>query len=78
VIPFESQHRFMATLHHDHAGHGFIYVKGAPERVLEMCSHQRVFGEDRPFEHAYWVERIEAHGESRATRSGRGICRNRS
>jgi magnesium-transporting ATPase (P-type) len=21
VIPFESQHRFMATLHHDHAGH---------------------------------------------------------
>ncbi len=60
VIPFESQHRFMATLHHDHAGHGFIYVKGAPERVLEMCSHQRVSGEDRPFEHAYWVERIEA------------------
>jgi magnesium-transporting ATPase (P-type) len=32
VIPFESQHRFMATLHHDHAGHGFIYVKGAPEK----------------------------------------------
>lgn len=60
VIPFESQHRFMATLHHDHAGHGFIYVKGAPERVLEMCSHQRVSGEDRPFEHAYWMERIEA------------------
>ena len=60
VIPFESQHRFMATLHHDHAGHGFIYVKGAPERVLEMCAHQRVSGEDRSFEHAYWVERIEA------------------
>ena len=60
VIPFESQHRFMATLHYDHAGHGFIYVKGAPERVLEMCSHQRVSGEDCPFEYAYWVERIEA------------------
>jgi magnesium-transporting ATPase (P-type) len=60
VIPFESQHRFMATLHHDHAGHGFIYVKGAPERMLAMCSHQRVSGEDRPFEHAYWMERIEA------------------
>lgn len=59
VIPFESQHRFMATLHHDHAGHGFMYVKGAPERVLEMCAFQRSSGEDRPFEHAYWMERIE-------------------
>ncbi|WP_298351485.1 cation-transporting P-type ATPase [Rhodoblastus sp.] len=36
-IPFEAQHRFMATLHHDHIGNGFIYVKGAPERLLEMC-----------------------------------------
>ncbi|MDH1668409.1 HAD-IC family P-type ATPase, partial [Pseudomonas chengduensis] len=33
-IPFESEHRFMATLHHDHAGHGAVYLKGAPERVL--------------------------------------------
>ncbi|MDA0188826.1 MAG: HAD-IC family P-type ATPase, partial [Proteobacteria bacterium] len=23
VIPFESEHRFMATLHHDHSGHAF-------------------------------------------------------
>ncbi|HBH35531.1 MAG TPA: carbonate dehydratase, partial [Gammaproteobacteria bacterium] len=34
VIPFESEHRFMATLHHDHSGHGFAYIKGAPERLL--------------------------------------------
>lgn len=58
VIPFESEHRFMATLHHDHAGHGFIYVKGAPERVMEMCTFQRRSGEDRPFETSYWHERI--------------------
>jgi magnesium-transporting ATPase (P-type) len=37
AIPFESERRFMATLHHDHEGHRFIYVKGAPERVLQMC-----------------------------------------
>ena len=54
VIPFESQHRFMATLHHDHAGHGFIYIKGAPERVLEMCHRQRMRGEDVPMDKAYW------------------------
>lgn len=41
VIAFESEHRFMATLHHDHAGHGLIVLKGAPERVLEMCASQR-------------------------------------
>jgi calcium-translocating P-type ATPase len=37
-IPFESEHRFMATLHHDHHGHAVVYLKGAPERVLELCS----------------------------------------
>jgi len=54
AIPFESQHRFMATLHHDHAGHGFIYLKGAPERVLEMCQRQRIRGEDEPLDKDYW------------------------
>ena len=37
-IPFESEHRFMATLHHDHAGHAFVLLKGAPERVLDLCA----------------------------------------
>ncbi|MCW8956485.1 MAG: cation-transporting P-type ATPase [Gammaproteobacteria bacterium] len=54
AIPFESQHRFMATLHHDHAGHGFIYLKGAPERVLEMCHQQLVRGEETPLDKSYW------------------------
>jgi magnesium-transporting ATPase (P-type) len=30
VIPFDARHRYMATLHHDHEGHAFVYVKGAP------------------------------------------------
>jgi Ca2+-transporting ATPase len=50
VIPFESEHRFMATLHHDHEGNGFIYVKGAPERLLEMCSGQRGHNRDEPLD----------------------------
>ncbi|MCG2582664.1 MAG: HAD-IC family P-type ATPase [Marinobacter sp.] len=37
-IPFDTQYRFMATLNHDHHGHTLAYVKGAPERILEMCS----------------------------------------
>ena len=59
VIPFESQHRFMATLHHDHAGHGFAYIKGAPERILGMCHYQRKQGEDQPLEPAYWHQQME-------------------
>ncbi len=60
VIPFESEHRFMATLHHDHAGHGFVYVKGAPERVLGLCAHQRSGGVDVPIDLGYWHQRMDA------------------
>lgn len=59
IIPFESEHRFMATLHHDHSGHGFIYVKGAPEKVLTMCNKQRTSGVDEPINIKYWNNRIE-------------------
>jgi len=55
VIPFESEHRFMATLHHDHAGRGVVFLKGAPERVLELCSRQREAAGDRPLDSAHWM-----------------------
>jgi len=55
AIPFESEHRLMATLHHDHAGSGYIYVKGAPERILEMCDCQRGFQEtEAALDADYW------------------------
>jgi len=56
-IPFESEHRFMATLHHDHQGHGFICVKGAPERVIDMCGSYRVQGKDLPLDRDFWQRR---------------------
>jgi magnesium-transporting ATPase (P-type) len=59
VIPFESEHRFMATLHHDHQGHGFIFLKGAPERVLALCRSQREASEDRPLQPAWWQARMD-------------------
>ncbi|WP_394808924.1 cation-transporting P-type ATPase [Nitrosomonas sp.] len=58
VIPFESEHRFMATLHQDHAGNSLIYVKGAPEEVLAMCSHQRSQGEDQLIQLDFWHAKI--------------------
>jgi len=57
AIPFDAKHRFMATLHHDHEGHGFIFVKGAPERILAMCSEQRAAsGDAEPLNAAFWHE----------------------
>jgi len=60
AIPFESEHRFMATLHHDHAGQGFIFVKGAPERLLGMCDWQRTGGKDVPLDLEYWRRQAAA------------------
>ncbi|MBI5660187.1 MAG: cation-transporting P-type ATPase [Nitrosomonadales bacterium] len=59
LIPFESQHRFMATLHHDIEGHAFIFLKGAPERVLEVCQFERASGEDRPLHFTDWQQAMQ-------------------
>ncbi len=48
-IPFESQLQYMATLHKDTLDH-VIYVKGAPEKLLSMCSGQIVDGAISPLE----------------------------
>ena len=61
-IPFESEHRFMATLHHDHAGHAFIFMKGAVEQVLAMCHRQRVIGDDAAIDLPYWHAQMAATG----------------
>ena len=62
IIPFESEHRFMATLHHDHAGQRTIYLKGAPEVVFSRCSRQRTETGDSPFELDYWLAEVEEIG----------------
>ncbi|NOY72603.1 MAG: cation-transporting P-type ATPase [Gammaproteobacteria bacterium] len=59
LIPFESEHRFMATLHHSHSGDAFIFLKGAPERVLEMSAFQRTSIGDQSLDKNYWLTRIE-------------------
>ncbi|MCJ7769322.1 MAG: HAD-IC family P-type ATPase, partial [Dehalococcoidales bacterium] len=38
-IPFESEQQYMATLRQE-SGKNVIYVKGSPEKILQMCQHQ--------------------------------------
>jgi magnesium-transporting ATPase (P-type) len=73
LIPFESEHRFMATLHHgrhylDHSGHNdhrshngdaVIFLKGAPERLLAMCAYQKAVNTEQPIDREYWLNLIE-------------------
>jgi cation-transporting P-type ATPase F len=40
VLPFESERRFMATVHREPDGASVLYVKGAVEQVLAMCDNQ--------------------------------------
>ena len=61
AIAFDSKHRFMATLHHDHEGHAGIFVKGAPERILAMCDAQRSeSGGADALQPEYWREQADA------------------
>ncbi|MFT3688408.1 cation-transporting P-type ATPase [Paenirhodobacter sp.] len=57
TIPFDAAHRFMATLHEGPDGARVALVKGAPERVLDMCAVE-VTG--APLERGFWDERIAA------------------
>lgn len=59
VIPFESQHRFMATLHHDHTGRGVIYLKGAPERLFALCDREWTPAGPRPLDARRWHDEME-------------------
>ncbi len=66
-IPFDAQHRFMASLHHAPGSEGnFVFVKGAPERILSMCDRQATKDGDLPIDETSWTARIAeaaSHGE---------------
>lgn len=53
-IPFESQHRFMATYHRDADANPWVFVKGAPERILDMCAFQLNHDGEHPLDVDYW------------------------
>jgi magnesium-transporting ATPase (P-type) len=61
-IPFDTQHQFMVTLHHSHEdGTAFAYIKGAPERLLTMCSRQRGILGEEPLDPEFWRTETDAH-----------------
>ncbi len=64
TIPFDSAHKFMATLHHDHENHAAVFVKGAPEAVLAMCTQQyESASKTGAFVQQYWQKEAETIAE---------------
>ncbi|MBV9533400.1 MAG: HAD-IC family P-type ATPase, partial [Bradyrhizobium sp.] len=57
AIPFESEHKFMATLHRSDDGKECLFVKGAPEVILEHCDRQQAAsGQPLPLNRARFLQ----------------------
>jgi len=67
AIPFESEHKFMATLHKSGTGQDVLFVKGAPEVILEHCERQQTAGgQAAALERTHFMQasdRLAAQGE---------------
>jgi magnesium-transporting ATPase (P-type) len=59
VIPFASERRYMATLHDGPNGKRCIYVKGAPERILEMCGSEQRGDQTGDLDADGWRQRVD-------------------
>jgi magnesium-transporting ATPase (P-type) len=67
AIPFESEHKFMATLHKSADGKQVLFVKGAPEVILAQCNLQQIAaGRPAPLDRARFTkeaDRLASQGE---------------
>src|SRR5262245_23732841 len=67
AIPFESEHKFMATLHKDSRNTQRILVKGAPEVIFEYCDRQATKnGQPAPIVRGHFTtaaDRLASQGE---------------
>jgi potassium/sodium efflux P-type ATPase len=75
-IPFDAKRRRMSTVHLldrvDGAEHharktAVLYMKGAPQEVLSVCSHIRSGGRDQPIDNAWQAEVVAANDGFAAT-----------
>ena len=66
AIPFESEHKFMATLNRAANGEEMLLVKGAPEVILDHCDRQETGNGPEPLDRGHFEresDRLAAQGE---------------
>ena len=60
VVPFDSAHKFMATLNESDDGARAILVKGAPDRLLARALTQRGADGSEPLDRVRWESEVDA------------------
>ena len=67
TIPFESEHKFMATLHKSATGKEILFVKGAPEVILQHSDrHETAGGQPAQLDRNHFLatsDKLAAQGE---------------
>jgi len=67
-VPFSSEYKFMATVHDTPGDNYTVFAKGAPDRMVKLCSTQAkggVIDDLEPCDTNYWIEKIailSSHG----------------
>lgn len=64
-IPFDSQHKLMASLHQTPENTYQLFVKGAPEKILDLSHYQASNTGNIPIDRAFWqcqIEKLAQHG----------------
>jgi magnesium-transporting ATPase (P-type) len=59
LIPFDARYRYMATLHSRESRSSVVYVKGAPERLIDMCDGVATVDGPAPIDRDAWIRRID-------------------
>ncbi len=59
VVPFDSAHKFMATLNESADGSRAILVKGAPDRLLDRALTQRGADGSEPLDRGFWERAVD-------------------
>ncbi|MGM0597493.1 MAG: HAD-IC family P-type ATPase, partial [Myxococcota bacterium] len=65
AVPFESEHKYMATLNKSE-DENTIFLKGAPERILEKCSQELTEDGEKKLDTEFWektIDEISGRGE---------------
>lgn len=62
TVPFESEHKYMATLNKVDE-EVFVFITGAPDRLVDFCTHQYTSKGAEKIDPSYWTEKMEQIAE---------------
>jgi P-type Ca2+ transporter type 2C len=78
-IPFESEHKYMATLNKVD-DEMYIFLTGAPEKILELCDKQYTKDGEKDLDESFWEEKtdeVAAKGQRLLSAAFRKVDKNR-